>query len=64
MFNELTMNIVNDNILQMLTNVGLVLAYASITVQTLWALTPAHAELATHLPVMESVALVSYKYVI
>ena len=42
----------------MLMNVGLVRVYVRISAQTRWALTPAHAELATHLPIMVSVALV------
>ena len=47
--------------LQILKNVWLVRVYANVTVTIRWALTPAHVELATHLPVMDSVALVSYK---
>lgn len=48
-------------ILQMLKNVGPVRVYVRISAETRWALTSAHAELATHLPIMGSVALVSYK---
>ena len=45
--------------LQILRSVGLVQVYVSMTVETQWALTPAHAVLATHLPIMELAVLVS-----
>ena len=48
--------------LQIWMNVELVLVYVNITVKIQWALTPAHVKLATHLPVMESVALVRYMH--